>query len=59
VLGLRRDDRVVVLDAGVVDDAAKRKLVEPGDVLGGLLILGVGWISVIISLVRKRELVRG
>jgi hypothetical protein len=35
VLGLGRDDRVVVGDLGVVHDTAERQRVEPGDVLRG------------------------
>ena len=41
VLGVRRDDRVVVADLLVVDDAAERQQVEPGDVRGGRRVLGV------------------
>ena len=41
VLGLGRDDRVVVGDLLVVDHAAERQLVEPGDVGGGLRVLAV------------------
>ena len=66
VVGARGDDRVVVLDALVVDDPAERKLLEAGDVRGRLRVAlvrptwaAVGLISPIMSEVRKREFVRG
>ena len=42
VLGVRRDDRVVVGDLLVVDHARERQHVEPGDVRGGLRVLAAG-----------------
>ena len=67
VLGARRDDRVVVGDLRVVDDAAERQRVEPGHVGRGAARTrarlptssAVGLISPAMSPVRKRELVRG
>ena len=41
VLGLRRDDRVVVLDARVVDHPAERQLVQAGDIGGRFRVLRV------------------
>ena len=38
-LGERRDDRVVVGDLLVVDDAPERQHVEPGHVVGGRRVL--------------------
>ena len=67
VLGVRRDDRVVVGDLGVVDHAAERQHVERRDVRRGPRVLAaarrrcaaIGLISGIMSVGRKRELVRG
>ena len=67
VLGLGRDDRVVVGDLGVVDHAAERQRVQPGHVAPRRgrtraavpTSSAVGLISPAMSPVRKRELVRG